>query len=148
MKNIRMKKSVLAMALLFPLGQAGSAWAHDQSGSLGKSAGATDLYQVTCSTDSGGDSDHLNIQVLDSAPAASPMVSVQVQKGASAANSTDAKDGDTAYSPLVSAKGGNGAYNVLVNKTASGAENYKLEYHCQAKDGEHTGTSIFVLQNQ
>lgn len=148
MRNTRLKNSVLAVALVLPLAQAGSVWAHEYSGALGKSASATDLYQVTCSTDSGGDSDRLSIQVLDTAPAAAPLVSVQVQKGASAANSTDAKDGDTTYSPLVSATSGNGAYNVLVNKTASGAENYKLEYHCQAKDGEHTGTSIFVLQSQ
>lgn len=148
MKNTRLKNSVLAVALVLPLGQAGSVWAHDQNGSLGKSAGATDLYQVSCSTDSGGDSDHLNVQVLDSAPAASPMVSVQVQKGAAAANSTDPKDGDTAYSPEVSVTGGNGAYTVMVNKTASGAENYALEYHCQAKNGNHTGTAIVPLQNQ
>lgn len=148
MKTIDLRKAVSAAAVLFAVGQSSGVGAHEQAGSLGKSAGATDLYQVSCSGDSGGDSDRLNIQVLDSAPAASPLVSVQVQKGTSAANSTDPKDGDTAYSPMVSVKGGNGAYTVMVNKTASGAENYTLEFHCQAKDGNHTGTAIVPLQNQ
>lgn len=147
---------VLTLAMLLTMiGQTGIASAHSLSGTLGKAAGATDLYQVTCSTDSGGVTGRLTVEVLDAAPVAGPKVSVQVVKGSLAGNSTDPKDGDydakgeAVYSPAIHVYGGDGPYYMLVDKTSAGAEIYAVEYHCETANGEgHTGSSSFLLQDQ
>lgn len=142
----------LALVLLaLVLGGASVASAHTQSGSLGSDASATDFYQVTCSDDGSGAPASLAVQVLDASPVAAPIVSVQVQKGLLLTNSSDPVDGDTAASPLVSVNGGAGVYDVLIDKSAAGAETYTLTYHCMTGadgTGSHTGTSITVRQNQ
>ncbi len=106
----------LGVLLLLPLARA--ALADTQSGALGEAAGATDYYQVTCHDDGSGPPASHTIQVLDAAPVAAPLLSVQVRRGLLLANSTDATDGDVGYSPFVSLNGGGGVYDVLVNKTA------------------------------
>lgn len=73
---------------------------------------------------------------------------MQVIRSSFAANATDTSDGNTSYSPLARVNGGAGTYIVLVNKTASGAESYSLEYHCKASAGDHTDTSLSTQQNQ
>ncbi len=45
-------------------------------------------------------------------------------------------------------KGGNGIYDVRVNKTAAGAELYTLKYSCLNSAGKNTGTAIATIQNQ
>ena len=140
---------VLCALLLAPLAR--SAFAHTQSGALGDPAGATDYYEVTCLDDGSGAPASLAIEVRDSSPVAAPLVSVQVRRGLLLANTTDASDGDTGFSPLVSVNGGGGVYQVLVDKTAAGAENYTLDFHCTTGPdgtGDHTGTDIVVRQSQ
>jgi hypothetical protein len=125
--------------------------AHTQNGSLGAAAGATDLYHVTCADDGSGPPGSLRMQVLDASPVAVPSVSVQVNRGSELANTTDPVDGDTASSPVVWVNGGAGLYEVLVDKSGPGAENYTLTFHCvtgQDGTGLHTGTSISTRQNQ
>lgn len=142
-------KSVFVVAsFVVAVEHSGIASAHSQSGALGSMARATDQYQVTCSTDGGGATRRLALRVRDNAPVRTPVVSAQVRKGALATNTTDAKDGNAAYSPRVYLNGGNGVYYVMVNKTRKGVEKYTLEYHCQTKSGGHTGTAIITLQNQ
>ena len=139
--------SLLASGLL----GARSASAHGQNGSLGGAAAATDYYQVTCSDDGGGPPASLAMQVLDAAPVATPLVSVQVKRGSLLTNTTDPVDGDGSRSPLVAVNGGAGVYEVVVDKTGSGAEAYALEFHCvTGPDGTgfHTGTTITIRQSQ
>jgi hypothetical protein len=141
----------LALGVLLLLPLARSALAHTQSGALGDAAGATDFYQVTCLDDGAGAPASLSIQVQDAAPVAAPLVSVQVRRALALANSTDATDGDVGYSPLVAVNGGPGVYDVLVNKTAAGAEAYTLQFHCTTGangGGDHTGTEIVARQSQ
>lgn len=147
MKIVSLKNTVMTASFLIALGHAGIAAAHSQSGSLGSGAGATDLYTVTCSTDSVGATFRLRTSVKDDT-AGSSLVQVQTRKGSIATNSTDPSGGDTAYSPIVFNNSGNGAYTVLVDKTASGANNYTLEFHCETASGGHTGTNITTLQSQ
>ena len=126
----------------------GSLLAASISGALGDSSAATDYYRVTCSTNAAGATDLLSVSVLDLAPKAAPMISVQVIKALLGQNTTDAVDGDTGFSPTVNIKGGNGVYDVRVNKTAKGPELYKLKYQCINSAGKATATAIATLQNQ
>lgn len=138
--------TALAIAVFMTMaGQTGVATAHSLNGTLGKAVGATDLHQITCSDGSG----RLAVEVMDVAPVAGPLVSVQVLKGSMANNSTDRKDGDANYSPTIHTYGGDGPYYMLINKSGPGSEIYAVEYHCETANGdEHTGTSSFLLQDQ
>ena len=131
---------------------AGPAAAHTQAGSLLSGAAATDYYQVICSDDGTGPPASLSIQVLDSAPAAAPLVSVQVRNGLELATSTDPTDGDVSASPLIHVNTSVGfVYDVLVDKSGAGAENYVLSFHCTTGangTGLHTGTDIVTRQSQ
>lgn len=148
MKHIIFKKAFVTASVLTVLGYAGSASAHDISSGLGKAATATDYYQISCYDDGNGPADHLYIQVIDMAPVAKPMISVQVTKGILASNTTDAVDGNATYSPALTIKGGNGDYAVTIDKTAAGLETYSLQYHCETSSGDHTGTAYTILTNQ
>jgi hypothetical protein len=147
----RAQHALPLVALVLALGGSRPALAHTQNGSLGAGAGATDLYHVTCSDDGSGPPGSLRMQVLDASPAAAPYVSVQVNRGAQLASTTDPVDADTSSSSIVWVNGGAGVYEVLVDKSGPGAENYTLTFHCvTGPDGEglHTGTSISTRQNQ
>jgi hypothetical protein len=134
-------------ALLAALAHAAPAAALMQSGSLASEASDTDFYQVTCSNDGSGAPASLVAQVLDAAPVAAPLVSVQTQKTlpAVATNATDAVDGDAGASPSVALNGGAGTYDVFVDKSAAGAESYTLTVQCMTGlngGGVPTGTAI------
>ena len=148
MKHLIVKKAFVAASVLSVLGYVGSASAHDQSGDLGTGAKRADYYKVSCFNDGSGNADHLSIHIKDLPPVASPLVSVQVIKGILAKNVTDPVDGDTAFSPEMNVKGGNGAYDVIVDKTGAGVEIYALDYHCETSSGAHTGTSIVKIQDR
>lgn len=145
MKKTTSQSIFITAALFFT---ANAVFAHDQTGALGKAAGATDYYAVSCFDDGNGAAAYLAFQVIDALPVAAPVVSAQVTKGRLAVNTTDAIDGDATYSPKVLVKGGNGTYYVSVDKTKAGVENYSFQYHCETSDNQHTGTSILPLQNQ
>lgn len=131
---------------------AGPSAAHTQSGSLGVNAAATDYYQVICSDDGAGAPGSLSVQVLDAAPAAAPLLSVQVRNGTGLASSTDPIDGDGSGSPTIHVNVQTGAvFDVLVDKSGVGGENYELSFHCvTGPDGTglHTGTTIVTRQSQ
>jgi hypothetical protein len=129
----------------------GIAWSHTQVGSLGDPAASTDFYQITCSNDGSGAPASVLVQVLDTAPVVAALVSVQLQRGSLAKNSTDASDGDGAPSPAITLNGAAGVFDVLVYKTASGIESYTLTFHCYTGpdgSGDHTGSAITTKQNQ
>lgn len=134
------------------MGLPNAAFAHGQTGTLGSSATATDLYAVTCFTEAKLETHHLLAQIKDDKPARPPKLNLQIVRTDLATpiaiNTTDNTDGDDNYSPDAQATGGNGRYYVVVNKTAAGAENYTIQFHCQTADLKHTGTLIQKKQDQ
>ena len=138
------------MAIMLGLfSHANMAGAAALNGTLLPSAAATDFYKVTCSSNANGATQSLKVTVVDLIPVVTaPLISVQVVKGILARNSTDAEDGNTAASPLINLTGGNGIYDVRINKSAAGAESYRLNYSCTSSTGKLTGTAIRTVQNQ
>jgi hypothetical protein len=123
-----LKKLTLASAIL--LGYAGMATAHDVFNQpIGATVGATDYFQVTCSNNGAGNAGRLEVSVR---------------------NTTDPVGANGVYSPLVTVAGGNGVYNVIVDKTTAAARQYDIQYHCMTltTGGVHTGTAISQQQNQ
>ncbi|MFO0690448.1 MAG: hypothetical protein U0900_17230 [Myxococcota bacterium] len=139
-------------AALLAAGGAKPVAAHTQAGGLGTGAAATDYYQVLCSNDGTGVPASLSVQISDEAPAAATLVSVQVRNGPDLLTSTDPTDADGAPSPFVHVNVRSGTvFDVLIDKTGSGAENYVLTFHCMTGPdgtGLHTGTDILTRQNQ
>ena len=143
-----LKKLTMAGALSLIAGYASIASAHDLLNQpIGATLSATDYFQVTCSDDGTGPASRLEVKVNDDTAGAS-ILSLQVQKGLLAKNTTDLAGANGVYSPLVSVAGGNGVYNVLVNKTTVAARQYDIQYHCVTAGNLHTGTSIAQKQNQ
>lgn len=147
--NFSTLKNILVLTSVTLAGASNIAEAHDQIGTLLDAASATDLYQITCSTDSGGSSDYLEIQVID--PTTTPgggKISAVLQKGTTVRTTSDAVRADAGFSPAVSLSAGNTSYFVMVHKLKTGLKNYQLTYHCKNNDGSHTGTSLVTLQNE
>jgi hypothetical protein len=139
-------QSILAVMLLLA---AGSAAAHTETSGLGKDAGATDLFQVTCNDDGNGAPAYLATYIRGATTnKKAPLVSVQAFRDKQATNATDLKGGDATYSPIVKNNGGPGEYIMMVNKTKTGTVAYGVEYHCFTKADVHTGTEITTLQDQ
>ncbi|HUK63764.1 MAG TPA: hypothetical protein VLV15_10525 [Dongiaceae bacterium] len=137
--------AALACAVLLAQGSA----AEVRIGALNSAASYSDYYQITCFDNGAGAPASLAGQVREMAPAAAPLVSVQLQKGsgagATATNATDAVDGDANASPLVWVNGGAGAYLAFVDKTDAGAETYQVSLTCTTGSdgtGAPTGTTI------
>jgi hypothetical protein len=142
MKNTFLKKMTITILLLISVVYTSIASAHDQPGSLGAAAKATDMYLVTCSPDGNLNTDHLFVQVIGEA--SGPKVSAQVFKKVGGALNTSASV-DIGTKVL---RGGNGVYTVTVDKSAAGIANYSLSYHCQSGSDDHTLTDIDPLQDQ
>ena len=145
--NSNLKQGLVVLALLV---LPSLVWAHSVLNQpIGATVGATDYYQVKCSNNGTGNTERLEIQIKDNTAGAS-ILSAQVQKGLFAANTTDPVGNDDFgnSSPLVSVAGGNGIYDVTVNKTTAAARSYDLSYHCKTKTNAHAGTTIAQKQNQ
>lgn len=152
MKKLVLQNTITATALLAAISYAGIVSAHEASGSLGKAAGAVDVYQTTCSKNKDGATGKFvtHIKAVKAAKTA-PLISIQAYKGKFATNSTDANGTDAAYSPdAIITKGGEGVYTILVDKSGAGVINYSLETHCNTATGTtHSGqTEPVQLQQQ
>ncbi|MCX7096936.1 MAG: hypothetical protein NTV43_03405 [Methylococcales bacterium] len=146
--NSNLKYWPWACALIFYCTYAGTAAAHAWNNEvLGPTAGATDYFQVKCYNDGHGNASRLELQVNDDTPGTA-LLSLQVQKGLLAGNTTDSNGGDDIYSPLLAIAGGNGTYDVMVDKTTAASRQYDVSYHCMTKSNIHAGTSIVKKQNQ
>lgn len=131
--------------ILFTLaitGFASIASAHNEAGSLGDDATATDIYLVYCEEGT----ERLEASIADTDPDMTPLVSVTISKTGSA-TSTDPIDSDGEYSPAIQLAEGDGQYALTVSKSDFGAENYDVQFHCMA-GGIHTETIIQMIQNQ
>lgn len=137
----------VAAALLLGAAAPG-AGAHSYTFTLGEPAGATHYFGVICSTDGGYETDHLFLQ-LQTQTAGAALVSAQVIKGEVATNTTDPVSGDAQPGPASRTRGGNGLYQVLINKTAAGVVSFVVSAHCLDASGtQHTGTDGLVYQFQ
>jgi len=145
-------KVVKTIFLVAALGYFGISSAHDAGATMdpnGTTANFTGFALVTCFNDGNGPTDHLIASIKDtSLPQDNLLVSLQIIKGRQANSTTDPVSGDGDFSPAVKVHGGDGAYLLLVNKTAAGARSFLVSYHCQTDDTPpiHTGTDILVYQ--
>ncbi len=146
-------RRLASTAVLLAVLHVGIASAHTQVGALGKAAAASDIYQITCPEEVAGVPPRLDVQIRDLKPKKPPRLTVSVEKDLASVSSTDPRDGDKGFSPLVSLDGGAGNYHVMVSKTAANdkkrafKEIYTLQYHCMS-GALHTGTELVTLQNQ
>jgi len=148
MKN---DKNFLIFIGIMCLCQAWSVSAHDQSGSLGDSASATDYYELECFDDNNGAPEHLFFEVRGGSQTATAQISAQVINGGQTYSTTDHVNGDSEYSPQLKVvhEGNNDVYRFAIDKNGAGVANYSLQYHCETAAGVHTGTSdIKYLQVQ
>jgi hypothetical protein len=148
MRMLTTTRGNFVTTLLFVCLAAGvhGAVAHTYQLALGPDAGATDYFGVICSAEGGADADHLYMQIQTNT-ANAPLVSVQVIKGSTATNTTDPVSGDSEASPPTINRGGNGLYQVLINKAGPGAVVYTVTVHCLDVTGTlHTGTDGVVYQ--
>lgn len=117
--------------------------------SAGNRATFTGLARVTCFDDGGGTPALLMARIRDtSPPVAGLLVNLQLVKGTAALSITDTSSGDAGYSDFIALPGGGGEYIMMVNKTAAGARNFDLEWHCMTAGNVHTGTDIALQQFQ
>jgi len=150
------KNNLLAVALIIGASQTSWVSAHDQTGSLlgTVSPGATDMYQVTCSSGGGTYQQEptAKFQAQIENQSAGPMMSLQIIKGAKAVNILDDIGGDGFFGPVVSLTppvgSGGGVYTILVNHTGQASQQYRFIYFCLSSSNNITGTSILRLQNQ
>lgn len=142
-------RSARAALLALPLcGAALPALAHSYVFTLAETAGATHYFGVICSTDGGYETDHLYLQ-LQTQTANAPLLSAQVIKGSVATNITDTVSGDANPSAASRTRGGNGLYQVLINKAGAGTVTFTVNAHCLDATGtQHTGTDGVVYQYQ
>ncbi|MGR8934257.1 MAG: hypothetical protein ACU837_07695 [Gammaproteobacteria bacterium] len=148
MRNKVVNIFFITAPILISAAYTSTAAAHTQIGFLGESKKAVDLYEITCFTDGGGVTEHLEASIKDSSSVNPPYLSVTLVRNLKAANTSDKKGGDTSYSPLISLNGGNGIYQAAISKTSDGSKAYIFGFHCKSATGLHTGTSIRPLQNQ
>lgn len=121
--------------------------AHDAGAAMGESASFTGYALVTCANEGSNPTDYLEISVQDtSPPVPGLLVNMQVIKGDRAANTTDIVSGDSQFSPAVRVHGGNGNYQILVNKTGQGPRSFIVSYHCKTATDSHSDTEILVKQ--
>ncbi len=152
MKNLSMKKNIIATLVACSIGYAGVSSAHDAGATLdadGTIRSFTGLASVDCFDDGSGTEDHLVVSIRDnSPPVPGLMVNVQVvsSKGNKVNSITDTVSGDADFSPFIKVQDGKGPYSVIVNKTDVGARDFDLQYHCRTANDVHTGTDIFVHQ--
>ena len=118
--------------------------AHIQSGSLGESASATDIYNITCTSGN----THVSFDIFTKLPKGSPrdiVVSAELLGG---------KDTVTVSSPnnirTQSADIQSVGIIVLVNKNKTGKATFTMQFHCMTASGVHNSdsTDINQLQNQ
>ncbi|CAB1275100.1 hypothetical protein [Candidatus Nitrosacidococcus tergens] len=148
-----MKKLILwnIVVVLLTLGLTTQVAAHNQIGSLGDPVGATDYYLVQCSTDEGGTTGRLYLQIFDGTTTQGGgklTVTGQFQQVAISA-SAPVRGAPMPGGPAsLLQPGTDGTYTMFVTKLKEGVKQYNVTYHCQSSEGVHTGTSIITVQDQ
>lgn len=143
------QKATTAIFCMIILGHAIVGNAHDVGATMdpnGTVPAFTGYALVYCFNDGNGEADNLVASIQDtSAPQDNLLVNLQIIKERRAINTTDPVSGDGSFSPEVRVHGGNGIYQLLVNKTNAGARSFIISYHCMTASNAHTGTDISVV---
>lgn len=143
METKSLRNAIAAASLLVGLAGASSAQADPAEvvlETLGVAATATDVYRLTCPIFTTG----VSANVTDLIPVAAPLVSLQIFKPQplppGVVSTTDPVDGlqfmlpgpvlGEFPSPTVTLNKGSGQYYLYVDKSAAGAENYRMTVHC------------------
>ncbi|MCH2187032.1 hypothetical protein MK280_14290 [Myxococcota bacterium] len=108
----------------------GTASAATGTGTLAGPPSVGELIHVECFDDGSGSPASLVAQIEDLPPVLGPFVSVQIVRGSAATNGTDPVDGDGDGSPAIFIDGGPGTYDVFVNKSGVGEEDWRLSLSC------------------
>ncbi|HTQ99233.1 MAG TPA: hypothetical protein VMH83_04550 [Candidatus Acidoferrum sp.] len=139
-----------ALAAALSLAVPPAVLAHSASATMdpaGNTPTFTGLARVTCFDDGSGPPALLYAHVRDNSPPVNGLlVNLQILKGTQALSITDPVSGDANYSDALQLQGGAGVYTLILNKTATGARSFDIEYHCLTAAGDHTGTDIIVDQ--
>ena len=151
MQSESLKKTLMAVFIAAAtVGYAGISSAHTAGATLDPGSNIrsfTGQAFVTCFNDGNGEADHLIARIRDlSPPVPGLLVNLQLYKGNKSNSISDTVSGDADFSPFITLQNGPGVYWIMVNKTDKGARNFELEWHCNARDGVHTGTDIGVSQ--
>lgn len=145
----KFQRFLFVCSTVFASGYCSLVSSHELSGSLGDPFYSTDVYNVQCSTDSGGVSDFLETSITDiTKTSGGGKVSAVIQAGGVVTQTSDPIRDDGISSPEQSVHAGNGIYEIFVHKLKAGAKVYTLDYHCKSSTGAHTGTSVITVQNQ
>lgn len=147
-KPLPLTAAILTAALCAGTAPALAHTAHAVLDAAGTRATFTGLVRVTCLNGSPAPA-MLVARIRDNSDAIHGlMVNLQLVKGASALSISDEISGDAGYSNYISLPGGPGEYIMMVDKTAAGARDFDIEWHCIAADGSHTETDTTVQQFQ
>lgn len=134
------KKLLLVIGLFYSF----SANAHDKGGKLGDSASATDIYNITCTSEN----THVSFDMITTLPKGSPTDIVV------SAELLGEKDTVTVSSPnhirTQSADIQSVGIIVLVNKNKTGKATFDMQFHCMTASGVHNpdNTDINIIQDQ
>ncbi|WP_394753284.1 hypothetical protein [Crenothrix sp.] len=147
MKNTILQ-NIAATTLLTALSYGSAVSAHTANGALAAKANAVDVYQMRCFRNSAGATGKFVTRIR--AAKVGALISAQAYKGRLASQTTDPRGGNALYSPVGTiAKGGEGLYTILVDKSGVGANSYVLIAHCETARGVHSGeTEPALVQNQ
>lgn len=150
MKFKRLSKLTLPFYLMLAFSAVGKVYAHGGGAVMdeaGTKASFTALARITCFDDGAGPAQFLVARIRDNSSALQGMlVSLQLLKGTRATSVTDLISGDADYSAFATLSGGNGTYQLIINKSKAGARSFDLEWHCLTATNAHTGTDIIVDQ--
>lgn len=150
MSKTKLQHTLLAVALVLGIGQAGVGNAHGIAGPIdpdGNVPSFTAVAKVTCFDDGNGKTGYLMANIKDhpSNPVVEDMfVHITLFKGDKAISITDTIPGDDSFSPSIQLSAGDGVYSMIVSKTKAGTRNVAVDYHCMTADHVHTGTDIFL----
>ncbi|MCX7100654.1 MAG: hypothetical protein NTX38_03950 [Methylobacter sp.] len=161
MKKIKLKSTLLLGMLVITGSHVTTALAHTTTGEsllASKGTGATEIFRVDCSLDSGAASnsptDKLYIAISDGNPAGGMFTATAavyapgLAKAITVIDTTGANGPGTGGTVSVITPGQQDvSFFVTVNHTAAANETFALDYHCQDAAGNHTGTAITKLQN-
>lgn len=132
---------------LFNLLLAGTALADIQTGTLGSQPGATDVYQLNCSSLENADTSHASLQLLDAtpesqAPQPPQLINVELSKEGVAPVSNSITEGNTSQFILA---GGNGKYQLKIDTNNSNPsypkQNYQVSFQCYNENNVVTAGS-------
>jgi hypothetical protein len=127
-------KNAVVWALIFWVGSSGAVHAASVSGTLGTSLMAVDSYAFTCPTGTVSS----RIRVMDLNTIRNSLANVFAafgEKGTPTLSVSDSESTSTGSAFVTNTVDGSGVFSLVVNKSASGTEDYSVEVQCLNASG-------------